>query len=110
MAWAIWAVWPTFQYQQLSDSEIESLRDEGKLEQLESRSIKQGLDLKGGMYIVLEVDLPTLIENLAINKDRKFSETVNDFKINLLFHQRVIFSQYFLMLHQKKFKVITLLL
>ena len=57
LAWAIWAVWPTFQYQQLSDSEIQSLRDEGKLEQLESRSIKQGLDLKGGMYIVLELSL-----------------------------------------------------
>ena len=84
LAWAIWAVWPTFQYQQLSDSEIESLRDEGKLEQLESRSIKQGLDLKGGMYIVLEVDLPTLIENLAINKDRKFSETVNDVRNQLV--------------------------
>ena len=84
MTWAIWAIWPTFKYQQLSDSEIESLRDEGKLEQLESRSIKQGLDLKGGMYIVLEVDLPTLIENLAINKDRKFSETVNDVRNQLV--------------------------
>ena len=84
LAWAIWAVWPTFQYQQLSDSEIENLRDEGKLEQLESRSIKQGLDLKGGMYIVLEVDLPTLIENLAINKDRKFTQTVIDVRNQLV--------------------------
>ena len=84
LTWAIWAIWPTFQYQQLSDSEIESLRDEGKLEQLESRSIKQGLDLKGGMYIVLEVDLPTLIDNLAINKDRKFSQTVNDVRNQLV--------------------------
>ena len=25
------------------------------------------------MYIALEVDVPTLIENLAINKDRKLS-------------------------------------
>ena len=84
LTWAIWAIWPTFKYQQLSDSEIESLRDEGKLEQLESRSIKQGLDLKGGMYIVLEVDLPTLVENLAINKDRKFTQTVIDVRNQLV--------------------------
>ena len=77
LTWAIWAIWPSFQYQRLTNSEKESLREEGKLEQLESRIIKQGLDLKGGMYIVLEVDLPTLMENLAINKDGKFNQSVN---------------------------------
>ena len=77
LIWAIWAIWPSLQYQRLTKSEKESLREEGKLEQLESRIIKQGLDLKGGMYIVLEVDLPTLMENLAINKDGKFNQSVN---------------------------------
>ena len=77
LTWAIWAIWPSFQYQRLTNSEKESLREEGKLEQLESRIIKQGLDLKGGMYIVLEVDLPTLMENLAINKDGKLNQSVN---------------------------------
>jgi len=84
LTWAIWAIWPTIQYQQLTDAEIEDLRDQGKLEQLESRSIKQGLDLKGGMFIVLEVDLPTLVENLAINKDRKFSKAINDVRNQLI--------------------------
>jgi len=84
LTWAIWAIWPTVQYQQLTDAEIEDLRDQGKLEQLESRSIKQGLDLKGGMFIVLEVDLPTLVENLAINKDRKFSKAINDVRNQLI--------------------------
>ena len=77
LTWAIWSIWPSLQYQRLTNSEKESLREEGKLEQLESRIIKQGLDLKGGMYIVLEVDLPTLMENLAINKDGKFNQSVN---------------------------------
>jgi len=77
LAWAIWSIWPSVQYQRLTNSEKESLREEGKLEQLESRIIKQGLDLKGGMYIVLEVDLPTLMENLAINKDGKLNQSVN---------------------------------
>ena len=83
LTWAIWSIWPTIQYQGLNDSEIETLRNEGKLQELESKTIKQGLDLKGGMYIVLEVDLPTLIENLAINRDRKFNESINDIREQL---------------------------
>ena len=84
LTWAIWSIWPTIQYQGLNDSEIETLRNEGKLQELESKTIKQGLDLKGGMYIVLEVDLPTLIENLAINRDRKFNESINDIRKQLI--------------------------
>ena len=76
LIWAMWAIWPTFQYQRLSDAEKETLREEGKLAQIESRTIKQGLDLKGGMYIVLEVDLPTLMETLAENKDGKFNRSI----------------------------------
>ncbi|MBT4308160.1 MAG: protein translocase subunit SecD [Candidatus Marinimicrobia bacterium] len=76
LTWAIWAIWPTIQYQGLSNAEKETLREEGKLDPIESRTIKQGLDLKGGMYIVLEVDLPTLLENIAENKDSKFSRSI----------------------------------
>jgi len=76
LTWAIWAIWPTIQYQGLSNAEKETLREEGKLDQIESRTIKQGLDLKGGMYIVLEVDLPTLLENIAENKDSKFIRSI----------------------------------
>ena len=73
LVWGIWSLWPTIKLQNLSDDEKNTLRIEGKLEEIETKAIKQGLDLKGGMYIVLEVDLPTLIENIAINKDGKLS-------------------------------------
>ena len=84
LTWAVWAIWPTIQYQRLSEAEKETLREEGKLETLESRTIKQGLDLKGGMYIVLEVDLPTLVENLAINKDAKLQAALSSVRDQLL--------------------------
>ena len=83
LTWAIWAIWPTIQYQGLSDAEKESFREEGKLEQLESRAIKQGLDLKGAMYIVLEVDIPTLLENLSENMDGKFNQSVQSVRDQL---------------------------
>ena len=77
LAWAIYALWPSISFQQMSEEKKETLREKGKLKVIESKIIKQGLDLKGGMYIVLEVDLPTLISGLAINKDKNLETTLN---------------------------------
>ena len=78
LAWALFTLWPSIKYQQLSPEDIQYMRETGTLEDLENKIIKQGLDLKGGIYIVLEVDLPTLVTTLAINKDPKFERTVNE--------------------------------
>ena len=77
LGWAIFSLWPTIEYQSLTDNEKEQLREEGKLDQLESNIIRQGLDLKGGMYIVLEADIPTVVKNLATNRNDKFEQVFN---------------------------------
>ena len=77
LVWGLWSLWPTIKFQNLSSEEKDSLLEQGRLESIESKVIKQGLDLKGGMYIVLEVDLPTLVENLAINKDKKLTSVLS---------------------------------
>jgi SecD/SecF fusion protein len=84
LLWGIWSLWPTFKLQTLTDDERSELSKQGDLETLESRAIKQGLDLKGGMYIALEVDVPTLIENIAINKDRKLSSVFSEVREQIL--------------------------
>jgi hypothetical protein len=43
--------WPSIEDQGLSESERETLGKEGKLEEIECKAIKQGVDLKGGMYM-----------------------------------------------------------
>ncbi|NOZ02988.1 MAG: protein translocase subunit SecD [FCB group bacterium] len=83
LIWAIYALWPTIRYQTLSPEEMEELRVNGTLQELEAKIIKQGLDLKGGMYIVLEVDIPTLVSNLATNKDKKFEHALAEAKSQL---------------------------
>ena len=83
LVWGFWSLWPTIKLQNLSDDEKDVLRVEGKLEEIETKAIKQGLDLKGGMYIVLEVDLPTLIENIAINKDGKLSSIFDKIRADI---------------------------
>ena len=67
LGWSMFSLWPTIQYQSLTDDEKEDLREEGTLDQIESQVIRQGLDLKGGMYIELEADIPTLIKNRTID-------------------------------------------
>jgi len=67
----VYALLPSIRYQLLSDEQKNNLSKD-EVAYFDSKSIKQGLDLKGGIYIVLEVDLPQLINSLAKNKDRKF--------------------------------------
>ena len=78
----LYALLPSLRYSLMNDEKKSNLTDEQleQLEYFESRSIKQGLDLKGGIYIVLEVDLPQLIDNLAKNKDNNFNEFLVDLK------------------------------
>ena len=83
LAWALLTLWPSVKYQRLSSDDMEEMREIGTLETLENKIIKQGLDLKGGIYIALEVDLPTLVSTLAINKDTKFERTISEIRNSL---------------------------
>ena len=76
----IYALLPSIRYSMMDDESISNLSSEQK-DYFESRSLKQGLDLKGGIYIVLEVDLPQLIDNLAKNKDNNFDDFLDELKI-----------------------------
>lgn len=95
LVWAVYAIWPTVKYQNLSEDEIETMRDEGTLQDLESKIIKQGLDLKGGIYIVLEVDIPTLVSNLAINKDKRFEQALENVSTKIDVESQLDFFQVF---------------
>ena len=75
----IYALLPSLRYA-IMDEEKKSNLSEEQIDYFESRSIKQGLDLKGGIYIVLEVDLPQLIDNLAKNKDNNFNNFLVELK------------------------------
>ena len=86
LGWSFYSLWPSIKYQNLDAEEKELLREQGNLAQIESRIIRQGLDLKGGMYILLETDIPALVKSLASNRNEKFDnlieEITNEFKSN----------------------------
>jgi len=77
LTWAVYTLLPTWQYQKMTENQKEDLRASGELERIETKIIKQGLDLKGGMYIVLEADIPTLLTNLATLDDERLKDIIN---------------------------------
>jgi len=67
-------IYPTVKYFTLNEAQTDSLTVTGQLPELKAKALKLGLDLQGGMYLQLEVDLIRLMENLAHHKDAKFEE------------------------------------
>ena len=63
-------LWPTYKYYSLSGedkTQLEIDNPEG-LKILGEDAINLGLDLQGGMHVVLEGDIPNLVKILASNK------------------------------------------
>jgi len=58
------------------DKDILKLENPDKYESLLSNSIKLGLDLQGGMNLVMEVDVKELLDALAQNKDERFEKAL----------------------------------
>ena len=71
---------PTIKFESMNQEQKDELHLKGKLEDLQKKVIKRGLDLQGGMYLVLEVDLINLFEQLAENKDDVFNQFVEKLK------------------------------
>ena len=80
---AFWSLWPTWRDYSLSkqlgsfasaqDSLKYALTHREEIENARKKSLKLGLDLKGGMHLVMEVDQVDLFEQKAWNKDGKFT-------------------------------------
>lgn len=74
---ALWALVPTYEYNQLTEEDfIEWRKDPEKIKQLkelEGNTIKLGLDLQGGVHLVLETDVIVLFREIAHNKDARFN-------------------------------------
>ncbi len=74
VAWALYALYPTYRIMTMKPKKQTQLEDQGKYVPLRKKSIKMGLDLAGGMYLMYEVDFAQLVEQLARNQDDRLNE------------------------------------
>jgi preprotein translocase subunit SecD len=72
LAWAVYSLMPTLQFERMTDAKKVELEEEGKLVDLESKIIKRGLDLQGGMHLVLEVNVPDFVKKIAEHQSRAY--------------------------------------
>lgn len=77
---SIWGLVPTYRLMVKTDDEIRILREEdpGKLAALEKESINLGLDLKGGMHLVLEVQKDKLPPEQADDARQRVLEIIRN--------------------------------
>lgn len=77
LVWAAWQLIPTFRYEMMSEERKEELRMQGDLERIQERIIRRGLDLQGGIHLVLEVNVSQLTQNIAQNKSQSYYQFMN---------------------------------
>jgi SecD/SecF fusion protein len=84
---AVYYLWPTYRDYSLRESLAglhgqDSLtfveQHEADIRDARARRIKLGLDLQGGMRVVLEVNVLKLIEDLAKNKDDSYAQIIKE--------------------------------
>jgi SecD/SecF fusion protein len=73
----LYLLYPTIKFNYLLTPEAKEdlkIEDAKAYDKLLENSIKLGLDLQGGMHVVMEVDIEELTKVLARNKDERFDE------------------------------------
>jgi preprotein translocase subunit SecD len=78
-ALSLYLLYPTYKLSQMSETEREAIEKEDKnaIIDLKSKSVNLGLDLQGGMHVILEVDVKELLNQLAKNKNTEFTQALN---------------------------------
>ncbi len=87
---SVWSIWPTYRdyaltqklksFRSAEDSLKFAIDNREAIEQAKDKSLKLGLDLRGGMHLVMEVDILDLIEQKAWNKDATFTRVIESVK------------------------------
>ncbi len=83
VGWAVYALWPTYKLNRLTPDQKNLLSARGQLFPLMDRSIRLGLDLQGGIYLTLEVDLPMLITQVARTTDSRLDSILQQIRQEL---------------------------
>jgi len=76
---AIYLLYPTYKLSSMVEEEKTAmeLQDKKSYFDLKDKAINLGLDLQGGMHVILEVDIKELLNQLAKNKDVAFTDALD---------------------------------
>ena len=77
---AIYLLYPTYKFNSMSKAQKEQMKlnDPQGFMKLKSKTINLGLDLQGGMHVILEVDIKELLDKLAKYKNDGFKQALDE--------------------------------
>ncbi len=89
-------LWPSYQFYSLSPEQKEKSKNNSPLEfkELSKNSINLGLDLQGGMHVVLEADVPNLVKKLASNKSPELLNAIKESEIRSIENRTDFFDEF----------------
>lgn len=69
----------SYQMSQMSETERQTYEQENRerIDQIQQGSLNLGLDLQGGMHVTLQMEVGSLIAQLATNRDENFQRVLN---------------------------------
>ena len=89
-------LWPSYKFFTLSKEDKMIMQNENSIQykELEKKSINLGLDLQGGMHVVLEADVPNLVKKLASNKSPKLLNAIENSEKNSISNRTDFFEEF----------------
>lgn len=102
---AAYLIWPTYKLYSLSAMEKEKIGITS-IKELEDNAIKLGLDLQGGMYVLLEADIPILVEKLASKRSVELKEVILEAEIRSTNNQSDFFDEFLVVANARDMRLI----
>ena len=98
-------IWPTYKLYSLSEEEKKEL-GVSVMKDLTEGAINLGLDLQGGMYVLLETDIPTLVEKLAGKNTEELKDAIREADKRSINNQTDFFSEFLFIANSRDIRLV----
>ena len=102
---AAYLIWPTYKLYSLSTMEKEKIGITS-IKELKEDAINLGLDLQGGMYVLLEADIPTLVEKLSSKRSMELKEVILEAETRSTNNQSDFFNEFLAVANERDMRLI----
>jgi len=97
-------IWPTYKVYSLSESEKAEL-GVIVMKELKDGAINLGLDLQGGMYVLLETNIPKLVENIANKKTDELQKAIQEADQRSFNNQTDFFVEFLIVANNRELRL-----
>lgn len=98
-------IWPTYKVYSLSEDEKTEL-GVSVMKELKEGAINLGLDLQGGMYVLLETDIPTLVDKLAGKNTEELKDAIREAEKRSIRNQSDFFNEFLFVANSRDLRLI----